>query len=95
MAQLEDKIKIYIDEDDKNNIEETKKYSKEALEEISNLNYFIINKDTDEIYTNTECKTAEEFQSKYQGECDVKISSNNYNVSYSKILIIMNIRTQM
>ncbi len=74
-----------LSDEDKNNIEETKKYSKEALEEISNLNYFIINKDTDEIYTNTECKTAEEFQSKYRGECDVKISSNNYNVSYSKI----------
>lgn len=75
----------YLSDEDKNNIEETRKYSREALEEISNLNYFIIDKDTDEIYTNTECKTAEEFQSKYRGECDVKISSNNYNVSYSKI----------
>ena len=74
-----------LSDEDKNNIEETRKYSREALEEISNLNYFIINKDTDEIYTNTECKTAEEFQSKYRGECDIKISSNNYNVSYSKI----------
>lgn len=75
----------YLSDEDKNNIEETRKYSREALEEISNLNYFIIDKDTDDIYTNTECKTAEEFQSKYRGECDVKISSNNYNVSYSKI----------
>ncbi|WP_297132629.1 sensor histidine kinase [Terrisporobacter sp.] len=74
-----------LSDKDKNNIEETRKYSRETLKEISNLNYFIINKDTGEIYTNTECKTAEEFQSKYRGECDVKISSNNYNVSYSKI----------
>lgn len=74
-----------LSDEDKNNIEETRKYSRKALEEISNLNYFIINKDTDEVYTNTDSKTAEEFQSKYKGECDVKISSNNYNVSYSKI----------
>ena len=67
-----------------NNLEESIKWSREQLKAISNLNYFIINKDTDEIYTNTDCKTSKEFQSKYKGECDIKISSQNHNVSYSK-----------
>lgn len=71
-------------DEDKKNVEESRKWEREKLKGISNLNYFIINKDTDEIYTNTNCKTAKEFQSKYKGECDIKISSRNYNVSYSK-----------
>ena len=71
-------------DEDKKNIEETRKWAREELKTISNLNYFIINKDTGEVYTNTNSKTAKEFQDKYKGECDVKISSNNHNVSYSK-----------
>ena len=63
---------------------ETVEWGRERLKEISNLNYFIINEDTNEIYTNTDCKTSKEFQSKYKGECDIKISSQNHNVSYSK-----------
>ena len=67
-----------------NDLEESIKWSREQLKAVSNLNYFIINKDTDEIYTNTDCKTSKEFQSKYKGECDMKISSQNHNISYSK-----------
>lgn len=74
----------YPSDEDKRNVEETRKWSREGLKEISNLNYFIVNKDTDEIYTNTNSKTAKEFQDNYKGECDVKISVNNYNISYSK-----------
>ncbi|MCC3870166.1 sensor histidine kinase [Terrisporobacter mayombei] len=70
--------------EDKNNIEETRKYSRKELKGTSNLNYFIINKDTNEIYTNTDSKTAKEFQNKYKVECDVKILSKDHNVSYSK-----------
>ena len=73
-----------LSDQDRKNVEESIKWSREGLKEISNLNYFIINKDTGEIYTNTDCKTAKEFQSEYKGECDIKISSENYNVSYSK-----------
>ena len=75
-----------ISEDDKKNIQETRKWAREELKSISNLNYFIVNKDTEEVYTNTDCKTAQEFLDKYKGECDVRISSNNYNVSYEKTL---------
>lgn len=69
---------------DANNTKERKTYSREELKQISNLNYFIINKDTDEIYTNTGIKTSKEFLNKYKGECDVRISSKDHNVSYSK-----------
>lgn len=75
-----------MSKEDKNNIEESIEWSRQALKEIYNLNYFIINKDTNEVYTNTDCKTAKEFQNKYKGECDVKISSKDYNVSYSKTI---------
>ena len=71
-------------DEDKKNIEETRKWAREELKTISNLNYFIINKDTNEVYTNSDSKTAKEFQGQYKGECDVKISANNHNVSYSK-----------
>lgn len=71
-------------DEDENNIKERRTYSREELKQISNLNYFIINKDTNEIYTNTDSKAAKEFQNKYKGECDVKISSKNHNISYSK-----------
>ena len=74
----------YDSDKDKNNAKETRKYARSELKGIKNLNYFIINKDTDEIYTNTDSKTAKEFQNKYKGECDVKISSKDHNVSYSK-----------
>lgn len=72
------------DEDTSKEMEEARKWAKEELKTISNLNYFIVNKDTDEVYTNTNSKTAKEFQGKYKGECDVKISVNNHNTSYSK-----------
>jgi len=71
-------------DEDANNTKERRIYSREELKQISNLNYFIINKDTDEIYTNTDSKTSKEFRNKYKGECDVIISSKGHNVSYSK-----------
>lgn len=73
-----------IDKNSSSGDKEQQAYSREQLKQIENLNYFIINKDTDEVYTNTNCKTAKEFQEKYKGECDIKLSSKNHNVSYSK-----------
>lgn len=71
-------------DEDANDTKERRIYSREELKQISNLNYFIINKDTDEIYTNTDSKTSKEFKNKYKGECDVIISSKGHNVGYSK-----------
>lgn len=61
-----------------------KKYSQEALNEIKNADYFVINTDTQEINTNTKYKTAKEFEDNVDGECYVKISSNEYHINYFK-----------
>ena len=73
-----------IDKNSSSGDKEQQAYSRDQLKQIENLNYFIINKDTDKVYTNTNCKTAKDFQEKYKGECDIKLSSKNHNVSYLK-----------
>ena len=65
---------------------EKKKSSEQALKHIKNADYFVINNDTNQINTNTEYKTAKEFEKNVDGECYVKISSKNYNISYYKKL---------
>ena len=63
---------------------EKKKASQSGLNEIKNADYFIINTDTREINTNTRYKTVKEFENNVDGECYVKVSSKNYNISYIK-----------
>ena len=65
---------------------EKKKTSEQALKHIKNADYFVINNDTNQINTNTEYKTAKEFEKNVDGECYVKISSKNDNISYYKKL---------
>ena len=65
---------------------EKKKLSEQALKHIKNADYFVINNDTNQINTNTEYKTAKEFEKNVDGECYVKISSKNDNISYYKKL---------
>ncbi|MGL4913800.1 MAG: sensor histidine kinase [Romboutsia sp.] len=64
--------------------EKEKKLTQETLDEIVNAKYFVINNDTKEIYTNTEYKTSQDFVKNISGECDVKIKSEDYNISYDK-----------
>ncbi|MEG0857207.1 MAG: HAMP domain-containing sensor histidine kinase [Terrisporobacter sp.] len=74
-----------VDEgEDKKTFEKDRKNSESVLKELSNINYFIVNNDTKEINTNTKYKKAKEFEKNINGECDVKISSINSNVSYIK-----------
>lgn len=79
-----------LDPDEKDSVEgykylkDKKITSKEALNEIKNADYFVINKDTKEINTNTKYKTLDEFESNIKGECSVKISVENNNISYTK-----------
>ena len=84
-SSLQSTNKVVYDEEEEN-LDESTNWGREQLKGILNLNYFIINKDTDEIYTNTDCKTSKEFESKYKGECDIKILSKNNNVSYLKTI---------
>ena len=65
-------------------LKEKKKASQSGLNEIKNADYFIINTDTKEINTNTRYKTVKEFENNVDGECYVKVSSKNYNISYIK-----------
>ena len=77
-----------IDENDNRNYEfkehyeKTKDSAKQQLSYINNIKY--INKDSNEVYSNTEYKTIEDFKKNIKGECDVELSSNNDVISYTK-----------
>ena len=77
-----------IDENDNRNYEfkehyeKTKDSAKQQLSYINNIKS--INKDSNEVYSNTEYKTIEDFKKNIKGECDVELSSNNDVISYTK-----------
>ena len=79
-----------IDENDNRNYEfkehyeKTKDSTKKQLSYIKNMKYIAINKDTNEVYSNTDYKTIEDFKKNIKGECDVELSSNNDVISYTK-----------
>ena len=71
-----------IDENDNRNYEfkehyeKTKDSTKKQLSYIKNMKYIAINKDTNEVYSNTDYKSIEDFKKNIKGECDVELSSN-------------------
>ena len=79
-----------IDENDNRNYEfkehyeKTKDSTKKQLSYIKNMKYIAINKDTNEVYSNTNYKSIEDFKKNIKGECDVELSSNNDVISYTK-----------
>ena len=79
-----------IDENDNRNYEfkehyeKTKDSTKKQLSYIKNMKYIAINKDTNEVYSNTDYKSIEDFKKNIKGECDVDLSSNNDVISYTK-----------
>ena len=79
-----------IDENDNRNYEfkehyeKTKDSAKKQLSYINNMKYIAINKDTNEVYSNTDYKSIEDFKKNIKGECDVELSSNNDVISYTK-----------
>lgn len=79
-----------IDENDNRNYEfkehyeKTKDSAKQQLSYINNIKYIAINKDSNEVYSNTEYKTIEDFKKNIKGECNVELSSNNDVISYTK-----------
>ena len=79
-----------IDENDNRNYEfkehyeKTKDSTKKQLSYIKNIKYIAINKDTNEVYSNTDYKSIEDFKKNIKGECDVELSSNNDVISYTK-----------
>ena len=78
-----------IDENDNRNyekdyLENKKESAKTQLSYLKNLEYIAINKDTNEVYSNTDYKSIEDFKKNIKGECDVELSSNNDVISYTK-----------
>ena len=78
-----------IDENDNRNyekdyLENKKESAKKQLSYVKNIKYIAINKDTNEVYSNTDYKSIEDFKKNIKGECDVELSSNNDVISYTK-----------
>ena len=78
-----------IDENDNRNyekdyLENKKESAKKQLSYVKNIKYIAINKDTNEVYSNTDYKTIEDFKKNIKGKCDVELSSNNDVISYTK-----------
>lgn len=69
---------------EKDYLENKKESAKTQLSYLKNLEYIAINKDTNEVYSNTDYKSIEDFKTNIKGECDVEISSNNDVISYTK-----------
>ncbi|CED94181.1 Two-component system, sensor histidine kinase [Romboutsia ilealis] len=68
----------------KEHYEKAKDSAKKQLSYIKNMKYIAINKDTNEVYSNTNYKSIEDFKKNIKGECDVDLSSNNDVISYTK-----------
>ena len=65
-----------IDENDNRNyekdyLENKKESAKKQLSYVKNIKYIAINKDTNEVYSNTDYKTIEDFKKNIKGKCDV------------------------
>ena len=76
----------YEDNDYKNYIEITKKSARQQLSYIKNMKYIAINKETNEVYSNTDYKSIEEFKNNTSGECEIDLSCRNDIISYTKLL---------
>lgn len=73
-----------LEGDTKKEIENKIKSSKEQLGYYNNIEYFSINDETGEYYTNTRFKSKSEFKSKDRGYYKVEIKSVGYNLDYTK-----------
>ena len=76
----------YEDNDYKNYIEITKKSARQQLSYIKNMKYIAINKETNEVYSNTDYKSIEDFKKNTSGECEIDLSCRNDVISYTKLL---------
>ncbi|MBP3929040.1 MAG: HAMP domain-containing histidine kinase, partial [Peptostreptococcaceae bacterium] len=76
----------YKDNDYKNYIEITKKSARQQLSYIKNIKYIAVNKETNEVYSNTDYKSIEDFKKNISGECEIDLSCRNDVISYTKLL---------
>ena len=76
----------YEDNDYKNYIEITKKSARQQLSYIKNIKYIAVNKETNEVYSNTDNKSIEDFKKNTSEECEIDLSCRNDVISYTKLL---------
>jgi len=76
----------YKNSDFKEHMEITKKSARKELSYIKNMKYIAINKETKEVYSNTDYKSIKDFKDNISGECEVDISTNNDVISYTKVI---------
>ena len=51
-----------------------------------NLKYIAVNKETNEVYSNTDYKSIEDFKKNTSEECEIDLSCRNDIISYTKLL---------
>ena len=79
-------VDSYKDNDYKHYIEITKRSARQQLSYIKNMKYIAVNKETNEVYSNTDYKSIEEFKNNTSGECEVDLSCRNDIISYTKVI---------
>ena len=69
-------------DDEKDYLENKKESAKKQLSYVKNIKYIAINKDTNEVYSNTDYKTIEDFKKMTLGETIVeKVVSNKTSIN--------------
>ena len=63
--------------EEQNDMKEIKEQDRSSLNELRNIQFLAVNRETKEIYTNTEYKSIEEIKSNSKGYLDIYINSNN------------------
>ena len=79
-------VDSYKDNDYKHYIEITKRSARQQLSYIKNMKYIAVNKETNEVYSNTDYKSIEDFKKNISGECEIDLSCRNDVISYTKLL---------
>ena len=79
-------VDSYKDNDYKHYIEITKRSARQQLSYIKNMKYIAVNKETNEVYSNTDYKSIEEFKNNTSGECEIDLSCRNDIISYTKVI---------
>ena len=79
-------VNNYENNDFQEHMEITKKSARQQLSYIKNIKYIAVNKETNEVYSNTDYKSIEDFKKNISGECEIDLSCRNDVISYTKLL---------
>ena len=79
-------VNNYENNDFQEHMEITKKSARQQLSYIKNIKYIAVNKETNEVYSNTDYKSIEDFKKNTSEECEIDLSCRNDIISYTKLL---------